>query len=166
VIFIDYKGIIDPKTGEPHVGHRALSGAPKSSVIVLLSPGVQGIDPKAWEAVRDHKSIGWDGKEYKGYLLEDGQIKILPNKNGKVVDWKSIPKIDLIGERGIIGRTIHPTVLESLRQYAVSRSNETEGWENVLKAVEKQLADVCTGFDGKQIDVATAQARFKQVVGG
>lgn len=165
MIFLDYNGIIDPKTGTRHVGHRALSGLPHSSVIVILSPGVQAIEQKAWDAVRHDKAIGWNGKDYEGDLIRDGQIRILPGKNGKTVDWKMIPRADLVGTNGIIGRTIHPVALESLRQYAVSRSTEDPSWTHVVDAVTKQLADVCTGFDGTKVDVATAQSRFVQVVG-
>ena len=55
MIFIDYDGVIDTETGRRHVGHRALSGRPKSTLPVLQSPGVQALDGKAWEAVRELK---------------------------------------------------------------------------------------------------------------
>lgn len=166
MIFIDYNGIIDPKTGVKHVGHRAISGRPKNSVVVLLSPGVQALDTEVWEAVRHDKGIGWDGKECVGHLVVTGQIKVLPGKSGKVVDWKTVMLADLVGETGIIGRTIHPVILESLRRYAISRAEEQPtSWSPVVAAVTKQLDDVLTGFDDKKVDVATAQSRFPQVIG-
>ena len=172
MIFVDYNGSIDPNTGASHVGHRVIQSPEKGSTFaVILSPGAQGIDQAAWEAIRGNHVIGWDEelKACGGWLVDEGQLKFLPTKgkDGTSIDWAKVPKASLLGSDGLISRTIHPAVLESLRVYAVERTKGRggESWAKIVDAVTKHLEDVVTGFDGKPTDVPTAQSRFKQVIG-
>ncbi len=168
MIFIDYKGEIDKNSGNEHVGARVIYGT--DGVAVIFQPGVQGIDQAAWDRVKSHPNIGWDDKlkDYGGFLFEDGAFRELPTKkNGKEVDWSQIKRSTLSGPDGIIKRTVHPRVLESIRKHAVSKvsAGGGESWGKVLKTVTDHLDDVCTGFDGNKVDVETAQAGFRQAIG-
>lgn len=171
-IYVDYKGPIDPKTGEAHVGQRILSAQRPSTFKLILYPGVQGIDDDAWAKVRGCQALGWDeeAKDYGGPLIEEGHLRILPSRRAKgedIIDWS---KLSLGELREITKRTGQPAILLSLQAYVQSKAADgrslSSSWARLLEEIETQLREVLTDFDGKQLDPATAQANFRQVIEG
>ena len=171
-IYVDYKGPIDPMIDDAHVGQRILAAQRPSTFKLILYPGVQGVADETWAKVRSCHALGWDEetKDYGGPLIEDGHLRILPVRKTKgedVIDW---PRLTLGELRDIAKRTGQPAILRSLQAYAQSRvesgRGSSGGWTRLLEEIETQLEEVLTGFDGKPTDPATAQANFRQVVGG
>lgn len=134
-MLIDYKGSVSP--GKAHVGLRVIPGK-KPGDEVILRPGANTISADRWDCIKGHPSVV--------RMLDLGELVVLSTDDAKSqhdITRGSTPSQAL----DLVKRTTEVDPLKRWRSQVNKAS--TPGWENVLKAIDKQIDAVTTDAQGK-----------------
>lgn len=88
-----------------------------------LMPGLNEVDPDAWDAVKDLPAFA--------ALLDDGTIEVLESKGGKQLKPKDIANIDEKKALELVSDTVDKKLLKEMQKY--------EKRAAVLEAIDEQL---------------------------